>query len=262
MSALVLFQKIESVGFIKLNRPQQLNSFIPSMHQALIEALNQAEQDPMIRAVVLTGAGKSFCAGQDLNDRNVSIDDEMPNLGQSIENYYNPLILKITQFPKPVIAAVNGVAAGAGANIALACDLVIAAQSASFIQAFCKIGLIPDSGGTWHLPRLIGMARAKGLMLLGEKCSAQQAKEWGMIWDCVPDDDLEQHCLTLAQHLATQPTTGLSLIKAALHLSTSHDLKQQLEVEKSLQTKAGQTQDYREGVQAFFAKRRPNFKGY
>ncbi|MDF2154591.1 2-(1,2-epoxy-1,2-dihydrophenyl)acetyl-CoA isomerase PaaG [Vibrio sp. CAU 1672] len=257
----ILVQVEAGVAVITLNRPKQLNSFNPDMHKALKVALRQTEADESVRAVLLTGAGRGFCAGQDLNDRNVNSGDEMPDLGESIEKYYNPLIKQITTMPKPVIAAVNGVAAGAGANIALACDIVFAAQSASFIQAFCKIGLVPDSGGTWVLPRLVGMARAKALMLLGDKLSARQAQEWGMIWQCVDDEALIEQAMSVANHLATQPTSGLGFIKHALNYATDNSLGQQLSLEKDLQRLAGRTDDYREGIQAFFDKRAPEFKG-
>lgn len=261
MDSPILIHIEAGIALITLNRPEQLNSFNPEMHKALRLALKQAADDESVRSVLLTGSGRGFCAGQDLNDRNVSRGAEMPNLGDSIEKYYNPLIQQITQMPKPVIAAVNGVAAGAGANIALACDIVLAGQSASFIQAFCKIGLVPDSGGTWLLPRLVGVARAKGLMLLGDKLTARQAQEWGMIWQCVEDDALIDTSMAMARHLATQPTKGLSLIKQALSHSSHNDLNQQLELEKDLQTMAGRSHDYREGIQAFFDKRTPQFEG-
>ncbi|KJY82776.1 enoyl-CoA hydratase [Vibrio galatheae] len=261
MESTILLQVEAGVAIITLNRPKQLNSFNPEMHKALKKALKDAEQDDSVRAILLTGTGRGFCAGQDLNDRNVNSGEEMPDLGESIEKFYNPLIKQISAMPKPVIAAVNGVAAGAGANIALACDIVFAAESASFIQAFCKIGLIPDSGGTWTLPRVIGMARAKALTLLGDKVSASQAEEWGMIWQCVADDELIEKALSVANHLATQPTKGLGFIKHALNHSSQNRLDEQLELEKDLQRLAGRTQDYREGISAFFDKRAPEFKG-
>jgi len=249
------------VCLIHLNRPKQLNSFNPEMHIALMGALKVAERNDQVRAIVITGTGRAFCAGQDLNDRNVSVDMKMPDLGESIEKFYNPLINKLVEINKPIIAAVNGVAAGAGANIALACDIVIASKSASFIQAFCKIGLVPDSGGTWILPRLIGPARAKALMLLGNKLPAQQAKEWGMIWECVEDDQLMTVAMTQAKHLATQPTIGLGYIKRALNSSSENTLSEQLVLELGLQRLAGRTDDYREGITAFFDKRQPLFEG-
>ncbi|KOO03480.1 2-(1,2-epoxy-1,2-dihydrophenyl)acetyl-CoA isomerase PaaG [Vibrio nereis] len=261
MEESILFQVEAGVAVITLNRPKQLNSFNPEMHKALKRALKQAEADDSVRAVLLTGAGRGFCAGQDLNDRNVNSGAEMADLGESIEKYYNPLIKQISNMPKPVIAAVNGVAAGAGANIAFACDIVFAAQSASFIQAFCKIGLVPDSGGTWVLPRLIGSARAKALMLLGDKVTASQAQEWGMIWQCVEDEALIETAMSVANHLATQPTKGLGFIKHALNHSSENSLDDQLNMEKDLQRLAGQTDDYREGIAAFFDKRAPEFKG-
>lgn len=257
----ILFSVEAGVAVVTLNRPKQLNSFNPEMHSELISYLKQVERDDEIRALIITGSGRAFCAGQDLNDRNVSVTEERPDLGESIDRYYNPLIKKITQLNKPVIAAVNGVAAGAGANLALACDIVIGGKSASFIQAFCRLGLVPDSGGTWFLPKLIGSARAKGLMLLGDKITAEQACNWGMIWQCVEDSDLMSESLQLGQHFASQPTKGLGLIKKALLYSHDHTLEQQLDYERDLQRVAGRTEDYREGVSAFFDKRQPVFKG-
>jgi 2-(1,2-epoxy-1,2-dihydrophenyl)acetyl-CoA isomerase len=249
------------VCLISLNRPKQLNSFNPEMHKALMTALKNANRNDDVRSIVITGTGRAFCAGQDLNDRNISADQARPDLGESIETFYNPLINMLVTINKPIIAAVNGVAAGAGANLALACDIVIAGKSASFIQAFCKLGLVPDSGGTWTLPRLIGPARAKALMLLGNKLPAEQAKEWGMIWECVEDDQLMSEAMTLAEQLATQPTTGLGYIKRALNQSSDNTLSEQLALERDLQRLAGRTDDYREGVTAFFDKRQPVFKG-
>ncbi|HEY7864757.1 MAG TPA: 2-(1,2-epoxy-1,2-dihydrophenyl)acetyl-CoA isomerase PaaG [Psychromonas sp.] len=249
------------VCLIFLNRPKQLNSFNPEMHKALMSALKNANRNDQVRSIVITGVGRAFCAGQDLNDRNISADQARPDLGESIEKFYNPLIKMLVEINKPIIAAVNGVAAGAGANLALACDIVIAGKSASFIQAFCKLGLVPDSGGTWTLPRLIGPARAKALMLLGNKLPAEQAKEWGMIWECVEDDQLMSEAITQAQHLATQPTTGLGYIKRALNQSSDNTLSEQLALERDLQRLAGRSDDYREGVTAFFEKRQPVFKG-
>lgn len=199
--------------------------------------------------------------GQDLGDRVVDPNAEAPDLGYSIETYYNPLIKTIVNMPKPVICAVNGVAAGAGANIALACDLVIAAKSANFVQAFCRLGLVPDSAGTWFLPRAVGHARAMGLTLLGDKLPAETAKEWGMIWDVVEDAELKTKVTELAERLAKQPTFGLSLIKKAIHKSSNNTFEEQMLLERDLQRIAGRSEDYREGVQAFMNKREPNFKG-
>lgn len=257
----ILFHIDSGVATLRLNRPKQLNSFNLKMHGEVREALKQVRQSAEVRALLLTGEGRGFCAGQDLDDRNVAPGAEMPDLGESIEQHYNPLIRQLRDLPMPVICAVNGVAAGAGANIAFACDLVLAARSASFIQAFCKIGLVPDSGGTWTLPRLVGMARAKALTMLGERISAEQAERWGMIWRCVDDEALQDEALELARHLATQPTTGLALIKRALNASAGNTFDQQLDLERDLQRLAGRTEDYREGVGAFKEKRTATFKG-
>lgn len=219
------------------------------------------DQNPDVRCVVISGEGRGFCAGQDLGDRVVDPNAEAPDLGYSIETYYNPLIKTIVNMPKPVICAVNGVAAGAGANIALACDLVIAARSANFVQAFCRLGLVPDSAGTWFLPRAVGHARAMGLTLLGDKLPAETAKEWGMIWDVVEDAELKTKVTELAERLAKQPTFGLSLIKKAIHQSSNNTFDEQVLLERDLQRIAGRSEDYREGVQAFMNKREPNFKG-
>ncbi len=231
------------------------------MHREVAEVLNQWTKNPDVRCVVISGEGRGFCAGQDLGDRVVDPNAEAPDLGYSIETYYNPLIKTIVNMPKPVICAVNGVAAGAGANIALACDLVIAAKSANFVQAFCRLGLVPDSAGTWFLPRAVGHARAMGLALLGDKLPAETAKEWGMIWDVVEDAELKTKVTELAERLAKQPTFGLSLIKKAIHQSSNNTFDEQVLLERDLQRIAGRSEDYREGVQAFMNKREPNFKG-
>lgn len=257
----ILFTIEQGVATLTLNRPEQLNSFNAQMHKEVREALKQVRQNPEVRCLLITGSGRGFCAGQDLGDRNVAPGAAAPDLGESIEKNYNPLIRALRDLPMPVICAVNGVAAGAGANIALACDITLAAKSASFIQAFCKIGLVPDSGGTWTLPRAVGMARAKALALLGDKLSAEQAEQWGMIWRCVDDETLQDEALKLARHLAAQPTYGLALIKRALNASASNSFDEQLDLERDLQRLAGRSEDYREGVAAFMAKRTPEFKG-
>lgn len=263
MSESILLNIETQAAMITLNRPDRLNSFNTEMHQALSDALDVVE-DPRhrIRALLITGAGRGFCAGQDLADRNVSAETTVPDLGTSIETWYNPLIRRLQKLPIPVLCAVNGVAAGAGANIALACDLVLAARSASFVQAFCKLGLIPDSGGTWFLQRAVGTQRAMGLSLLGDKISAEQAEQWGMIWQVVDDDKLGQEAEALLAHLASQPTAGLALIKRAIYAAADNSLEEQLDLERDLQRQAGQAQDYREGVAAFMEKRKPEFKGY
>ena len=251
----------QGVAILTLNRPDTLNSFTREMHEEVQQVMAAVRNDKSIRCLLLTGNGRGFCAGQDLNDRAVKASDQAPDLGESVERYYNPLIRAITSLEKPVICAVNGVAAGAGASIALACDIVLAARSAKFIQAFCKIGLVPDSGGTWHLPRALGLPRAKGLALLGDKLSAEKAEQWGLIWQCVDDEQLMTEAKQLAEHLATQPTQGLAAIKQLLNASFSNPLHQQLELEKDAMRRLGQSNDYREGVAAFIEKRSPEFTG-
>ncbi|TQI81154.1 2-(1,2-epoxy-1,2-dihydrophenyl)acetyl-CoA isomerase [Serratia fonticola] len=260
-NALILSHIEAGVLTITLNRPDRLNSFNDEMHHQLSEALTVAERDDTVRCVLITGAGRGFCAGQDLNDRNVSVEQAAPDLGLSVERFYNPLIRRLSALPKPIVCAVNGVAAGAGAALALACDIVVAADNASFIQSFCKLGLVPDSGGSWYLPRLVGHARAMGMTLLGDKISAQQAVEWGMIWQIVAAAELAEHTFSMARQLATQPTYGLGLIKKAMYSSASNTLDQQLDLERDLQRLGGRSADYREGVNAFFSKRQPNFSG-
>ena len=258
----ILFSVDAGVATITLNRPDRLNSFNTEMHHEIRGALKTVTEDDAIRTLLLTGAGRGFCAGQDLSDRAVAPGDGPRDLGASLEDLYNPLIRTLRELEMPVVAAVNGVAAGAGANIALACDIVLAARSAKFIQAFCKIGLVPDSGGTYHLPLLAGRARAMGMALLGEPVSAEQAAAWGLIWRCVEDDALMDEATAIAQSLAAGPTTGLALIKRAINAAPDHTLREQLDMERDLQRIAGRTEDYQEGVNAFLEKRPAKFKGF
>jgi 2-(1,2-epoxy-1,2-dihydrophenyl)acetyl-CoA isomerase len=256
----ILVQDSGGVRTITLNRPDKLNAFNEEMNGALRAALAGAAGDS-VRAVLLTGAGKGFCAGQDLSDRVQSEDGQAPDLGQTIEALWNPLVRAIRALPKPVVCAVNGVAAGAGANLALSCDIVLAARSARFIQAFGRLGLVPDSGGTYYLPRLVGEARAKGLALLGDALGAERAESWGLIWKTVDDDKLMAEAGKLAGHLATQPTYGLALTKRAIQASADNSLDAQLDLERDLQREAGRSPDYAEGVRAFLEKRPPQFTG-
>ena len=252
------------VATLTLNRPERLNSFTDQMHAEVRDALaliRAGRADGSVRVLVLTGAGRGFCAGQDLSDRSVSVGDAAPDLGASVEKNYTPLVMALRTLDMPVIAAVNGVAAGAGANLALACDLVFAARSASFIQAFCKLGLIPDTGGTWILPRLIGPARAMGLALLGDKVPAEQAEAWGMIWKCVDDEALMPTVSALARQMAEGPTFGFAQTKAAIWGSSTRDFDAQLDIERDMMRACGQSDDYREGVAAFMEKRAPRFTG-
>ena len=244
---------------VTLNRPDKLNAFNPEMHQELRQALGRAGDDPAVRAVLLTGAGRAFCAGQDLSERNVAPGAPAIDLSVSLGSHYNPLVRRLRELPKPVVCAVNGVAAGAGANIALACDLVVAARSASFVQAFSKIGLLPDSGGTFFLPRLVGTARAMGLALLGEKLTAEEAAAWGLIWKVIEDGQLVTEASTIAKDLAQGPTKAYGLLKRAMY--AGHALDAQLDLERDLQREAGLSEDYREGVAAFKEKRKPRFTG-
>jgi len=243
---------------ITLNRPDRLNAFNEAQHLALRAALSEAADDEGCRAILLTGAGRAFCAGEDLAERMQGASDD---LGVTVDQLYNPLIRQLRLIEKPVVCAVNGVAAGAGANIAFACDIVLAARSAKFIQAFCKIGLVPDSGGTWTVTRLVGEARAKGLMLTGAPLNAEQAADWGLIWRAVDDDDLMTEARKLVDGFASAPTIGLGLTKRAVQASADNTLDAQLDLERDLQRKAGFTPDYAEGVDAFLNKRQPNFTG-
>jgi len=256
---MTLIQQIENgVCTLTLNRPEVFNSFNKEMAMALQSALDAAADDKSIRAIVITGNGKAFCAGQDLAE---AMDPNGPELKSIVRDHYNPIIQKIRTLEKPVIAAVNGVAAGAGANIALACDLTVAKHSAAFIQAFSKIGLIPDSGGTFFLPRIIGSQKALALMMTGDKITGQQADAMNMIYKSVDDESFESEVKTLAETMAMMPTKGLGLTKRAVNASFTNDLTAQLELEEVLQTVAGQSYDFNEGVNAFLEKRKPVFKG-
>ncbi len=255
----LLFDQQNGVAKITLNRPKAYNSFNKDLAFSLQAALDKCAADESIRAVILTGAGKAFCAGQDLGE--VSTPELMPGFKVLLEEHYRPVVLKIRNLEKPVIAAVNGVAAGAGANIALACDIVVASEKASFIQAFSGIGLIPDSGGTFFLPRLIGFQKALALAMLGDKISATEAEQMGMIYKVFSVEDFEEQVNQLASRLATMPTKGLALTKKAFNSSLTNSLEEQLSVENAAQIEASETEDYEEGVQAFLGKRKPNFKG-
>jgi 2-(1,2-epoxy-1,2-dihydrophenyl)acetyl-CoA isomerase len=257
----ILLQRDNRVAKITLNRPDKLNSFNVQMHEELQNALDSIATDGETRCVLLTGAGRGFCAGQDLGDRAVSADDTRPDLGMSVEKYYNPLIRRITNLPMPVICAINGVAAGAGASIAVACDIAIAARSASFILSFAKVGLIPDSGSSWHFTRALGLPRAKALAMLGNKLPAEQAEQWGLIYQVVDNDVLQEEADKLAAHLATQPTEALGKIKKLLNGSFENNLNDQLERERLDMQHLGRSDDYREGVAAFMEKRPAVFKG-
>ena len=245
------------IARLTLNRPDRLNSFTVQMHEEVADALSQLDE---ARVLVLTGAGRGFCAGQDLNDRAVA-PGEAVDLGESVELRYNPLVRRLVSLPMPVIARVNGVAAGAGANIALACDIVIAAKSAKFIQSFANIGLIPDSGGTWVLPRLVGQARALGLALTAEPLPAERAAEWGLIWKAVEDEALDAEVDALAARFASAPTRGLARIKQMIRESWEHSLGEELVLQRDAMRELGYSDDYREGVAAFMEKRAPRFTG-
>jgi 2-(1,2-epoxy-1,2-dihydrophenyl)acetyl-CoA isomerase len=258
--ATILTEKRAGYRVITLSRPDRLNAFNEAMHGELRAALDDVERDDDCRALLLTGAGRAFCTGQDLSDR-LAQPGEQVVLGGTLEAHYNPLVRRLRALPFPVVAAVNGVAAGAGCNIALACDIVLAARSAQFIQSFARVGLIPDSGGTWILPRLIGMARARALALLAEPLPADKAEQWGLIWKAVDDAALRSEATRLCEHFAAAPTYGLSLIKRALDASQGNDLNAQLDLERDSQRAASLSPDYAEGVRAFMEKRKPNFTG-
>ncbi|MCB2112582.1 MAG: 2-(1,2-epoxy-1,2-dihydrophenyl)acetyl-CoA isomerase PaaG [Parvularculaceae bacterium] len=244
-----------------LNRPDRLNSFTVEMHGEIAAALDEIENDNTVRTLLITGAGRGFCAGQDLNDRAVAPGGEAPDLGESVEKRYNPLIRRLTGLPMPVVAAVNGVAAGAGASLAFACDICIAARSAKFIMSFANIGLVPDSGSSWVLPRLAGQARALGLALTGEPLSAASAAEWGLVWRCVDDEKLSDEANALIGKFASAPTRGLAETKKLIRTALTRTLDEQLDLERDRMRELGRSDDYREGVDAFLNKRKPAFKG-
>lgn len=256
--AFVKFSVENNVGLIKLNRPDVLNSFNRQMALELQAVLNECEKNNFVRAILLSGEGRAFCAGQDLAE---AISTDGPELQKIVKEHYNPIVLKIRNIEKPVVCAVNGVAAGAGANIALACDITVAAKSASFIQAFSKIGLIPDSGGTFTLPRLIGLQKASALMMLGDKIMAEEAERMNMIYKFFSDDSFFEEAYSIASKLAEMPTKAIGLTKRALNSALLNNLAVQLDLEEQLQTEAGNSFDYNEGVAAFLEKRKPVFKG-
>ncbi|MGH6725057.1 MAG: 2-(1,2-epoxy-1,2-dihydrophenyl)acetyl-CoA isomerase PaaG [Pseudolabrys sp.] len=256
----VLVERHAGYRIITLNRPERLNAFNDAMLEALRAAIEEAAADETCRALMLTGAGRAFCTGQDLRDRMAKAGETVV-LGAAQEAFYNPLVRRIRELPFPVVAAVNGVAAGAGCNIALACDIVIAGPKATFVQSFARVGLIPDSGGTWLLPRLIGDARARGLALLAQDLPAEKAASWGLIWRAVEDEVLIYEAKRVCEHFAMAPTQGLALIKRALNASAGNTLDAQLDLERELQREASLTPDYAEGVRAFLEKRKPNFTG-
>ena len=258
----ITFTVEAGIARLTLNRPDKLNSFNTEMHAELRTALDSIQNDTSVRVLVLSGAGRAFCAGQDLADRAMQmVDGKMPDIGNVVEANYKPLVLRLQNLRVPTIAAVNGIAAGAGASVALACDLVVATKSASFLQAFSKIGLIPDTGGTWFLPQRIGMARAMGLALLADKLPAEKAAEWGLIWSCVEDAEFAGAVDALAKQLSTAPTKALVRTRQAMHAAPGHTLEQQLSMEGGFMRELGWSPDYAEGVAAFMAKRAPNFTG-
>lgn len=257
----ILFTTEGGIARLTLNRPEKLNSFTVAMHIEVRAALAELRADTSVRVLVLTGVGRGFCAGQDLGDESIAPGAVEVDLGAAIEQHYGPLVLALRNLRVPVLCGVNGVAAGAGANLALACDIVIAARSANFVESFCKLGLIPDTGGTYFLPRLLGTARAMGLAMLGEKLSAEQAERWGLIWKCVDDTALAAEIDSLARHFASAPTLGLARTKQAIYASPDNTLAAQLDLERDLMRELGRSADYCEGVAAFSARRAPQFTG-
>ena len=257
----ILLDIAEGIATITLNRPDKLNSFTGEMHAELKQAMQIIQADHSVRVLMITGAGRGFCAGQDLSERMMGDGQEAPDVGSSLEKNYNPLLKQLRALPYPVLCAVNGVAAGAGCNLALACDIVIAAKSASFIQAFSRIGLVPDAGGTYTLPRLVGTARAMAAAMLAENVSAVQAEQWGLIWRCVEDGQLGSEANALTRRLAGQATRALGLTKRAIYASPSNTFAQQLDLERDLQREAAASEDFREGVTAFKEKRPAKFTG-
>lgn len=257
----IILEKNNGVATLTLNRPDRLNSFNVKMHEELQDALDGIATDGVTRCLMITGEGRGFCAGQDLGDRAVNTDGQAPDLGLSVEKFYNPLIRRITNLKMPVICALNGVAAGAGASLVMACDIVIAARSASFILSFAKVGLVPDSGSSWHFTRALGLPRAKALAMLGNKLKAEQAEQWGLIYQVVDDEKLMEEVEKLTSHLAKQPTEALANIKELVHSSFDYSLNEQLERERKAMQHLGKSHDYKEGVAAFMEKREPAFKG-
>ncbi len=257
----IQFEIADGAARLTLNRPDRLNSFTVEMHEEVRDALDKLEADETARTLLITGAGRGFCAGQDLSDRAVAPGDDAVDLGESVEKRYNPLIRTLTSLPMPVVCAVNGVAAGAGASIAFACDIVIAAKSAKFIMSFANIGLVPDSGGSWVMPRLVGQARALGMALTGDPVTAEQAADWGLIWKCVDDDQLSDAANALTAKFASAPTRGLAETKKLIRGAFTRPLDEQLDLERDQMRALGFSDDYKEGVDAFMNKRKPNFKG-